>query len=67
MTTILSVGVMEDNKAIFFFLFFFFFSKNSTMAKAFLDIDIGDAEKYAEEVAGIIITNTAFMYFGFAP
>jgi hypothetical protein len=37
------------------------------MAKAFLDIDIGDAEKYAEEVAGIIITNTAFMYFGFAP
>jgi hypothetical protein len=37
------------------------------MSKAFLDIDIGDAKKYADEVAGSIRTNKGFMFFGFAP
>ena len=37
------------------------------MSKAFLDIDIGDAEKYADEVAGSIRANTAFMFFDFTP
>jgi hypothetical protein len=62
-----SVLIYIESGNFFSFPFLFLFFKKLQMSKAYLDIDIGDAEKYAEEVAGIIITNTSFMFFIFTP